>query len=191
MKLIMQTTSIGWIVKKGKNMSNSGAKFKVGDKVKIINASGGGVLGEIKLTVKSVHDHTAFSCGWFYNFIEGSGLYENRLELVQEEFKEGRIYQPTGINKIYTCTYVSPLTGAAMMERENPNESITVWIPSVYWKEVKEKVKATRYVHWFWNSDGSDFYTDTNGDPEPNLKYYNKKRDYIKTDTVECEAEVR
>jgi len=115
----MQTTSIGWIVKKGKNMSNSGAKFKVGDKVKIINASGGGVLGEIKLTVKSVHDHTAFSCGWFYNFIEGSGLYENRLELVQEEFKEGR-----SVNA-------------------NP-----------------------------------DFR-------------YNKKENYIKTDTVECEAEVK
>lgn len=109
---------------------------------------------------------------------------------VQEEFKEGRIYQPTGINKIYTCTYVSPLTGAAMMERENPNESITVWIPSVYWKEVKEKVKTIRYVHWFWKSVGSTFYTDLSVNANPDFRY-NKKENYIKTDTVECEAEVK
>lgn len=166
------------------------AKFKVGDKVKIIDASGGGVLGEIK-TIKSVHDETEFNCGWFYGFTEGAGLYEQRLELESRKNLKREGY----INLLESIRYILRILSfhhSCTCKRTyiSTNESITVWIPSVYWKEVKEKVKTTRYVHWFWKSKENTFYIDTTADPHPDF-IHNKKENYIKTDKIECEAEVR
>ncbi len=174
-------------------MSTSKPKFQIGDKVKIIDASGGsiplGAIRTVKTTCKLFNDKEP----WFYVFEEGPGLYEHRLELVQEEpkFKEGRLYAPSWDNKQkYTCTYVSPLSGVAMMERENPVGSLAVYKDQQhYWTEVPEKAKGTVYIHWAWSASTPNKIVceiSPSLDPQP----YNQAR-HIRTDKIECEADIK
>lgn len=99
------------------------AKFKVGDRVRVIDNAGGGKLGD-ECTIEVVHERD--ECGVYYEMKGPSsghcGLYEKRLELVAPAFKIGDRVRL----KVSRSGYMSAKAGATATVYEKTDRYLRV-----------------------------------------------------------------
>lgn len=190
--------------------------FKIGDKVRVVRTASDSTgdqkplsIGDTGEVIRIGHYRDGLVINWTktkntVNPITNSacGWPRELFELVEEKkfaFEVGKKYS-SNIGKkeldekIYSCVYVHSSGQATLEWDENSKVTIFTATPDDFWrwKEVKEKVKNVRYVHWFWSAiDRSQMVCQLSKYSDPERVLGLRKENYIKTDIVECETEVR